>query len=363
MKIFIVGYEHPFKDKRTYRSAKLLSRDFDVYYQFMGESSGMMENVVNIPIEKRPGTKNPFKWLKKWKDFDNELFQKILQCDPDTVYFHYLPFTGSAIIKKLKEMGIKIVFEIHEIIPEQFMNKYKIFDFIRNNLWNEFIESIRISDCNICVSEDIMNYIFDRGSFKTDFLSLENYSILGFPVLPKLQREKEIVIVGKDPRYFNREDYVLESLKAKGFKIKKIGLDNLSKSYFDKSLPVLPYDEMMKELSVSAFSFISMSSNPKNFDFINDKFSMPNKFFDSVAAGTPVILNKKYVSMKSIMEKDNTGVILDFDNMEKSISDIIDFYDNFDERILSLKENQYKYYWSGEKEKEYTDFIKKSLEV
>ncbi|MDK2886987.1 MAG: hypothetical protein PWP54_1567 [Thermosipho sp. (in: thermotogales)] len=55
---------------------------------------------------------------------------------------------------------------------------------------------------------------------------------------------------------------------------------------------------MIEELSKSAFSlisFVSFGNEEKNYIY-----SFPHKFFDSIAAGTPVIVKKDFFMAKEV---------------------------------------------------------------
>ncbi|GAB4310575.1 glycosyltransferase [Pseudothermotoga elfii] len=361
MKIFIVGYEHPCGDKRTLKSALNLSKLGKVYYQYYGSCDMKKLNDTDIELiefEKLPPSRNILKWFKKWKNFDERLFNRILEVNPDVVYFHYLPFTGSGMIKRLKQLGKKIFFEIHEIIPEQFMGKYAIFSPVKSLIWKEFSTSIRLSDGVICISEDIAMYVFDRCGIQKEFFILPNMALME---IESNAKSKEIVLVGKDSRELFYEKEILRKLIDSGFRFKVIGLkSDLFKDIPYEYVPFLPYDEMMEQLSRASFSLISYG-NEKSRDYKNYEFSMPNKLFDSIAAGTPVIVRRSFVSMVKIVERFGVGVVIEPRDVESSVEKILKAYDDYDRILSNLRVCKKNFVWSEEKDRQYLEYVSKIM--
>ncbi|GAB6190167.1 glycosyltransferase family 4 protein [Marinitoga arctica] len=357
MKIFIVGYEHPYKDKRTYKSVLNLQKIGKVYYQYYGEYYGeKIKNIKEIKFEKMELSKNILHWIKKWKNFDRRLYKEISKVNPNIIYFHYLPFTGSKIFRKLKRQNKKIFFEIHEIIPEQFMAKYYLPFFIKKKLWREFIISLKLSDGLISISKDIINYIFKKGNFKSEYFILPN---LALNSVKSNKKNKEISFVGKVNRNLDDEKEILKKLFYYDFKFKIIGMNS---EYF-KDIPheytsFLPYDQMIKELSKSAFSLISFNTI-KNRSYKNDVFSLPNKYYDSIAAETPVIVKNTFVSMAKEVEELNIGVVINPKNVSESVEKILKAYENYDELLNNIRKHKEKFIWTEEKDKEYISYILK----
>jgi glycosyltransferase involved in cell wall biosynthesis len=90
----------------------------------------------------------------------------------------------------------------------------------------------------------------------------------------------------------------------------------------------LPYDEMMKEISKAAFSLASFKSMGRE-DYKNDLWALPHKFYDSIAAGTPVVVMQSSVSMSKIVEELGIGVVIEPKDVEGSVKKILDAYDNY----------------------------------
>lgn len=269
MRILILGYEHSKEDKRTLRSFEALKELGEVFYQYMSDSEEKISDSHFIPLSRPSKSYEPISWILKWLVFDSRIKRLIKSLKPDIVYFHYLPFAGVKLFEVAKKLGAKIIFEVHEIIPDQFMKSYKIVDIIRPILWNVFKKALSLSDGLIFVSEESVEYIFNKCSIKKDYFVIPNYAQYSLTPKKYVDREKSVVIVGKVARSLETEHRLLKFLTKMGFNIKLIGwegeasyLKNLDNINMEK-LPFLPYNVMMDEINKVMFSLISFTSNPR----------------------------------------------------------------------------------------------------
>jgi len=362
IKILIIGYEHPFSDKRTIRSAISLLKIGKVYYQYLGNKTDAkkqsLQNVPLLPLNRGKKSRNFISWAKKWRLFDKKIEDFIRNYKPDLVYFHYMPFTGSKLFKIAKSVKAKIIFEIHEIIPEQFMHSSKTINMIRPLIWKEFRKAIDLSEGLIFVSEESAEYVRSRLKNFDEYFILPNYALKRIASRSLIKRSKEVVFVGKVGRNINMK--VAKALINQGYTLKVIGPkrmpETLQKSQNIKLIPFLAYEQMMEEISKSMFSLLSFSTTNKK-SYSNDIYSLPNKFFDSIAAGTPVIINEHFVSMKKYVGGDRIGVIIDSGNVEEAIEKIEKYVEDYDENLERLMSVQDKYVWDEKKEQEFINFI------
>jgi glycosyltransferase involved in cell wall biosynthesis len=118
----------------------------------------------------------------------------------------------------------------------------------------------------------------------------------------------------------------------------------------------LPYDEMIEELSKTSFSLISYTLKDDEIP-LNFVFSMPNKFFDSIAAETPVIVNEKFKSMANIVKRYKIGVLIEPKKIEESIEKIEKAYENYEEMMENIKKYKHEFVWTEEIEKDFVDFV------
>jgi glycosyltransferase involved in cell wall biosynthesis len=171
------------------------------------------------------------------------------------------------------------------------------------------------------------------------------------------KKTKTISFVGKTARGLENEIKVLKALIKKGYEFKIIGMDaanfeNIEHTYTS----FLPYEEMIEELSKTSFSLISYTLNEDEIP-LNFVFSMPNKFFDSIAAETPVIVNENFKSMANLVKKYGIGVLINPKNIEESVEKIEKAYENYDEMIENIRKYKHEFVWTEEIEKDFVDFV------
>ena len=122
------------------------------------------------------------------------------------------------------------------------------------------------------------------------------------------------------------------------------------------STSFLPYNEMMEELSKAAFSLISYNTvkdrNSKNYIF-----ALPHKYYDSLSAGTPVIVKESFVSMAKQVEELGVGVVINPSNIEQSIEKILNAYENYETILKNIEKYQNYFVWDENKEKEFLNKI------
>ena len=203
-----------------------------------------------------------------------------------------------------------------------------------------------------------MNYIFEKGNFSKEYYILPNLALK--EERPE-KKEKIIAFVGKINRNIDSEKEILKRLMQEDFKFKIIGMNS---DYF-KDIPheytkFLPYEQMMKELSKAMFSLLSFNT-VKNKNYKNDIYSLPNKFFDSLAAETPVIVRESFFTMSKIVRDLGIGVVINPENINDSVQKIINAYKNYDKIIANIRKHKNKFIWNEKKDNEYLEYISKIM--
>lgn len=170
-------------------------------------------------------------------------------------------------------------------------------------------------------------------------------------------KEKEICIVGKVPRGMKDEKEILRKLIDRGFKVKLIGMDlGVLRDIPHEYKALMPHREMMKELLRCSFSLISYSTigyeNCKN-----DLFALPNKYYDSLAAGVPVIVKSTFVSMVKEVEKYKIGVVINPKDVDESVEKILGTYEKYDEIMERVKIHQHRFVFDESKKEEFLKFV------
>ena len=362
-KILIIGYYHLKKDKRVFRTVKALSKKCQVSYQYLSNEDNKISfenNTKYIPIFLNINpSENIFKKAIKRIKFDKKILKIIKNEDFDILYMHhFLPTFPLKPFKFVKKKQKIIIYDLHELHPENFLESLpKLLRIIKEKImWNIFKKQLQLSDKLIFVSKEIQEYVFNHLKFKKKYLIFPNFSNIS---ISSKEKNKEICLVGKISRDVQKEERILKKLIENGFIFKIIGMDSEKfKDLEHISTKFLPYNKMMEELSKASFSLISYGSKDTDYNK-NYTFALPNKFFDSIAAETPVIVKDTFVSMKKIVEKYGIGVVINPNNIEESVEKILKAYENYDQLIENIKKHKNKFVWDEEKEKEFVDFVLK----
>lgn len=359
MKILVVGYMHRKNDKRVYRTVKALSKYAKVIYQYMTdtkESEYEEGNIRYLPIEWREDI-NTNALLKFWKrrKLDKIIMDLIQRTDFDILYMHhFLPSKPLEPFRYAKRMGKKIVFDIHEYHPENFLSNLKalLYELKTSVMKKIFEKQIELADKLIFVSPEQMRY--SLGEKRKEALVVPNYANMS---VRSDEKREEIVFVGKSARAVEDELLIIEELTKRGFTFKIIGMDSaLFKDLKYVHTGFLPYGEMMKEISKATFSLVSFKTTPRD-DYKNDIWSLPHKFYDSIAAGTPVIVKDTLVSMVRIVEELGIGVVINTEDINGSVRKILKAYESYDKLIQNVDKYKDRFVWDEKKEKEFVDFV------
>ena len=61
---------------------------------------------------------------------------------------------------------------------------------------------------------------------------------------------------------------------------------------------------------------------------LTNKIAMPNRFFDSIAAGTPVIASLKAIDLAEVINKEHLGWLVDYNRPDEGASLFLETIDN-----------------------------------
>jgi len=361
-KVLIVGYYHPKNDKRVFRTVETLSKVCDVSYQYISnnENEGIYveNNIKFIPIFFRINAQeNVLKKALKRIKFDLKVLEVIESEDYDILYMHhFLPIFPLKPFKFAKSKKKMVVYDIHEYHPENFLNSLGGLAKILKEkiMWKIFEMQLKLADKLIFVSKEMQEDVYKKLGLKKPYLVVPNYA--NILVEPK-EKRKEISFVGKVTRNIEKEKEILKKLIEKGFTFKIIGMDSdVFKDVPHEYTSFLPYEDMMIELSKSAFSLISYNT-VRNESYKNYLFALPNKYYDSICAGTPVIVKNSFVSMAKEVEKYGIGVVIDPNDVEESVERILNAYEHYDELMENVRKYKRNFVWDDMKKQEFINFV------
>ncbi|MGC8902297.1 MAG: glycosyl transferase family 1 [Fervidobacterium sp.] len=375
-RVLVIGYMHSKDDKRVLRTVNSLSKVFCVTYQYLTtvpERPYTSGNISFVPILwKENESQNPvFKMIKRRK-FDEQIIELITRTEFDILYLHhFLPTKPLLPFVIAKGRGKMVVFDIHEYHPQNFLaNLPGIIEKAKERVMNEvFRKQIELSDKLIFVSEEMISHV-DKNIIQLSdkkVMVLPNYANGSCRKIENIEqidkKKKEIVFVGKIPRKLREEKQIIKNLIEKGFKFKVIGMDTSElEDIPHTSMGLLPYDKMLEEIAKALFSLVSSSTINKR-DYVNHIYSLPNKFFDSLAAGTPVIVKDSFVSMKKIVERLGIGVVIDPTDVNFSVQKVLVASENYQKYIENVEKYKNLFVWDENKEREFIDFIIGSAEI
>ncbi|PLV56736.1 glycosyltransferase [Thermotoga sp. SG1] len=364
MKVLVIGYMHSRDDKRVFRTVQALSKKYEVIYQYRTEEeeTSFKENNIKYVSVRCLNKGSVLQKAVERKSFDEEICRLIKTEDYDIIYMHHFPATSP--LKPFliaKKRGKKIVYDVHEYHPQNFLNTLPspLYDLKEFVMWRIFRKQLKLADLCIFVSEETRNDVVAKAGLNPEkTFIVPNYASLKIEPDPGRKR-REIVMVGKTPRGFTHEKRLIKALIERGFSFRIIGMD--SKVFSDVShtyTSFLPYERMMEEISRGMFSLVSYSTIGK--DYKNYLYALPHKFYDSIAAGTPVVVKESFVSMAKIVKELKIGVVIDPSNTEDSLRKIESACQRYEELLENIKKHQDLFIWDERKEEE---FLKKIIEV
>ena len=255
------------------------------------------------------------------------VFTRIMRSDFRIVHFHDPEFMLYAYILKVL-FHKKVIYDIHEDVPKQIMQK----DWINRSL-RQFVSASykniedflsKRFDCLIAATESIKRR-FEKENKNT--VGVYNYPDLS--LLPDISNNYKtrdsVCYIG----LISRERGISELIKA----IQICGVNLILCGEFESSLfrkeveslagwanvtylGRLPYREAMNKVNRCFAGIVTFLPFPNHLE------SMPNKLFEYMAMGVPVIASN-FETWKNIVEKEKTGICVnprDPDDIARAIS-------------------------------------------
>jgi glycosyltransferase involved in cell wall biosynthesis len=246
---------------------------------------------------------------------NNKILNKIIQLKPDIVHFHdpELMLLGL----KLHKMGIKVIYDVHEDLPKQILNKHWLPKLVRPFV-SQVVKKIEKKCAQrlaaIITATPLIAKRFSK--FNNNTLTIYNY-----PMLSELSRDAT--------DYANREYslcYIGSISKTRGIiplveslAISKLKLELAGALSGDidikeiKSLPggeyvnyhgVLSRDQVANLLHKTKIGIVTLLPTPSYIE------SMPIKMFEYMLAGMPIIASN-FTLWEEIVTQYNCGILVD----------------------------------------------------
>jgi glycosyltransferase involved in cell wall biosynthesis len=354
---------HKTNDVRIFEKecVSLARAGFDVTFIAVNCDEGIFEGVKIISVKSE--SKGRFSRMTKTV---NKVYQAAIKVDADIYHFHDPELLR--IGKKLKKKhGKKVIYDSHEDLPRQVLDKLWIPSLFRKMV------SRSIERYENKIAKQLSGIIGATPHIRDRFLKVNPNSenINNYPILEKIninvswtERKNEICYVGGifnsrgveelvdamelvDSRLNLAGNYSPPSLRE--ILLNKKGWKNVNELGF------VNRDEIVKVLSRSKIGIVTLHPTKAYID------SLPIKMFEYMAAGIPVIASD-FPLWKSIIEKHNCGICVDPKNPQK-ISEAINYLLGNDKIAEEMgakgKKAAYEFYnWKTE-EKKLIDFYKK----
>lgn len=296
-KVCHISTAHPTYDTRIYHKEcrTLASNKYETYLIINGKNDEISDgvNIVSLPEKNN----RLYRMIKK----RNIALQKAIEINADVYHFHDPELIP--IGRKLKNMGKKVIYDVHEDVPKQVLTKEWLkCNFVRkiiSKLFNIYEKkSAKHFDAIICVSDDIAENFRQKGINNT--VILRNFPVLSdIQQIPKKENVKEkstVIYAGgltkirgikeivKSMELLNgtvelwllgtweNEEYKNECMKCGGWKYTK---------YFG-SIPQKQVYGYMKSADIGIVNFLPMENHIK---------ALPNKPFEYMACRLPMIMS------------------------------------------------------------------------
>jgi glycosyltransferase involved in cell wall biosynthesis len=362
-KICILSSAHSvFDDRIFHKEAKTLaSAGYDVTLIAHHDKEEIIDGIKIIPL---PKPKN--RW-ERFLKLDYLTYKKALQQKADVYHFHdpeLLPW----ILKLKKKTEAKIIYDVHEHYPNAILDKHWIPKLLRKLMSKLFaiIEQILVPVLDFVIyTTPIVGERYKKMKVPTE--SIENYPLLNTPHLFKKNPQKKIIIyfggmtkirgicellrafsvVNK--KRVNLGLYLIGDIKPKDFEkeIRDLIIQLNTKDNI-KIIPEISYEEKEKYLSRASIGIVTY------LPFANNMSCLPNKLFEYMLTGLPVITSD-FLLYKKIVEKNNCGICVNPQSPEE-IAITIEFLIKNPKKAKKMGENGKKavlekYNWEKESKK------------
>lgn len=243
------------------------------------------------------------------------VFNKVLEIKPQVVHFHDPELLGIGV--KLAKLGYKVIYDVHEDVPKQVMNKHWIPRVIRPVIsklveFKERNSAAKLSGV-ICATEIIAARF---KNYNTNTIAIHN-----FPILAELmqqdvewnQRQDSICYIGSISATRGIIPLV-DSLALSGIRLELAGsysddiiAQQIKNSAGAKSVNyhgVINRQQIGELLAQVKVGMVTLLPTPSYVE------SLPIKLFEYMLAGIPVVASN-FPLWQSIVEGNNCGLMVD----------------------------------------------------
>ena len=332
-RIVVLGFDHGQDDRRITKDIKALKNRFEITYFYRSEEhevSFVKDGVtyVGLPVENKHS-----RVLRRIK-YENMMTSRAIAIGADYFYMHgmFITFPGY-FLRKLKSSG-QIIYDAHEYDLEPIYIKNSMLrKLLACFLWFRQKNIARKITSSFTVSPSILIFM-KKCNFKDIYLKPNISNSIVFEPISLRKRKPVIVIAGNISRERGTMQFleIFKKMKEREnslalhfhVKILDIELEKQLKQWVDANLPIgsvlfqgfLPYSQLIKKLSQSLAGVMAFPSDGS----VTNKIALPNRFFDTLASGTPIIASKESVDVAEYVLSKNIGWLFDPNNPSEDIS-------------------------------------------
>jgi glycosyltransferase involved in cell wall biosynthesis len=304
---------HPVYDTRIFykESISLVKKGYRVHLIAPATNEEVKEGVNIIPLGVVKSR------LRRLLFIGKQALKKALELDAVVYHFHDPELISVGL--KLKRMGKKVIFDIHEDVSEQILTKNYIPKILRKPV--SYLYSIyerrmiNKMDALICATPFIEKKYSELNNM---VVNINNYPILNELVKTTdwNERENAVAYIGgiteirgvcqivESLEYSDADLYLAGTFDSEKTKQKVVSLKGWKKV---KYLGQVDREEVKEILSKVKAGIVTFLPAPNHFS------SQPNKLFEYMSAGVPIIASN-FPLWKDIVEKRNAGICVDPQN-------------------------------------------------
>lgn len=348
---------HPSEDIRIFHKecSSLAKYDFQVYLVAVDCDEKILNGVQIISVK----SSSKGRFIRMFST-SKTVFKKALDIDADIYHFHDPELLPYAL--KLKRRGKKVIYDVHEDVPKQIMDKHWIPRFLRGIISFIFASYESYVAKRLAGIISVTNTICDR--FKLINTNVE--LVANYPLIVETDQLNDLKI-DKQPRQIC---YIGGLFPTRGVKELVQALENIDVHLvLAGTFAPLQFENEVKQLKGwEKVTYLGHVNREKIIEILKSSHlgvvtlhptrsyveSLPIKMFEYMSAGIPVLASD-FPLWRGIVDDAQCGICVDPMNIEEISEKIEYLLDNSDiaEKMGSNGERAYKtkYNWSVEEDK------------
>ncbi|MEH7384299.1 glycosyltransferase family 4 protein [Bacillus sp. JJ1521] len=357
MKVCHLTSVHPALDIRIFvKECKTLQRaGHEVTLIVANQESQVVDSVTIKSVNAPAGNR-----ITRMIASTRAIYDEAIRQDADVYHFHDPELIPIGLL--LKKRGKKVIYDVHEDVPEQVLSKEWIPGFLRKSI-SSIVKSVEKF-----ASKRFDAVITATPTINNRFVTYNKNSVIvhNFPILNELAgsvensdvKREDLLYIGGITKLRGIEEMVeamgivnqtIDSTLALAGKFSPESLEDEMKSHPDwryiNHVGWLTRNEVKEQLSKSSIGLVLLRPEPRYV------VSYPIKLFEYMSAGVPVIASN-FPLWKGIVEGKNCGLCVDPLD-PKSIADAIIWILQHPEEAKKMGENgrkaiENKYNWETE---------------